>query len=131
MNLPDNEEDQPLEEESVEELEYEPAEDEPVVVQHVDSQQLAHFVTQIKSAEQQVGEHIIRALQHDDTVAVLTTVVVGPNGQQQVLSAALNPKLMTEVQKVLQRAQKEREPEEPCVGFHCLIKPKGATDSRA
>ena len=95
------------------------------VVQKVDQRQLASFVTTIKSAEQQVGEHIITALQHDDTVAVLTTVVIDEAGRQRVISAALSPNLMSQVQTILASAEKEREPQEPCVGFHCLLKPKG------
>lgn len=94
------------------------------VVEKVDTDQLQHFVTTIKTAEQQVGENIINALQHDGTVAVLTTVTLGPDGQQNVVSAALNPILMSQVQQILVSAQAERESEEPCVGFHCLIKPK-------
>ena len=86
--------------------------------------QIAQFVTAIKNPEQQIGEHIITALQHDDTVAVITTVAIGPDGQQRVISAALNPERMQQVQEILQAADDERETEEPCVGFHCLIKPK-------
>lgn len=91
---------------------------------HVDQSQLAQFVTTIKNAEQQVGEHIIQALQHADTVAVITTVAMGPDGQQRVISAALNPERMQQVQELLQAAEDEREEEEPCIGFHCLVKPK-------
>ncbi|MEZ6118464.1 MAG: hypothetical protein R3C28_18115 [Pirellulaceae bacterium] len=94
------------------------------VVSKVDTQQLQHFVSEITSAEQQVGEHIIRALRHDETVAVLTTVVVAPNGSQQLVSAALDPRLMQEVQQLIMEAAEEREDEEPCMGFHCLVKPK-------
>ena len=94
------------------------------VVEKVDPGQMKHFVTTIKTAEAQVGENIISALGHDGTVAVLTTVVMGPDGQQRVVSAALNPQMMNQVQKILTEAQEEREEEEPCVGFHCLIKPK-------
>ncbi len=90
----------------------------------VDPNQLKHFVTTIKNAEQQVGEHIIKALQHGDTVAVLTTVMVGPDGVQRIVSAALDPKRMAQVNEILQSAAKERESQEPCFGFHCLIKPK-------
>ena len=96
------------------------------VAKTVDQKQIAQFVTEIKNAEQQVGEHIISALQHQDTVAVITTVMMGPDGQQRVVSAALNPERMQQVQEILQAATKEREPEEPCVGFHCLVKPKTA-----
>ena len=95
----------------------------PEVVRKVDAGQLAQFVTTIKSAEQQVGENIIRALHHEDTVAVLTTVAVGPDGKQHVVSAALNPDLMKDVQKLLEQAAKERKNESPCIGFHCLTEP--------
>ena len=94
------------------------------VVQHVDAGQLTHFVTTIKTAEQQVGENIVDALRHDGTVAVLTTVVMGQDGQQRVVSAALDPQQMNQIQKLLTTAKEGREEEEPCVGFHCLIKPK-------
>ncbi len=89
-----------------------------------DRAEIAHFVTTIKNAEQQVGEHIIQALQHADTVAVLTTVALGPDGQQRVISASLDPKRMQQVQEILREAGEEREEEEPCIGFHCLVKPK-------
>lgn len=94
------------------------------IVQQVDVNQLQHFVTTIKSAEHQVGENIIAALQHKDTVAVLTTIVWGADGQQRLVSAALKPELMTHVQELLTTASSEREDEEKCVGFHCLVKPR-------
>ncbi len=90
----------------------------------VDQKQMSHFITTIKNAQQQVGEHIIEALQHNDTVAVLTTVVMAPDGQQHVVSAALNPKRLAQVQEILQAAEDEREEEEPCIGFHCFVKSK-------
>tara|TARA_R110002049_G_scaffold4601_4_gene31825 strand:+ start:47077 stop:47460 length:384 start_codon:yes stop_codon:yes gene_type:complete len=89
-----------------------------------EKKQIAQFITTIKNAEQQVGEHIIAALQHDDTVAVLTTVAMGADGQQRVISASLSPERMKQVQEILQQAELEREEEEPCVGFHCLVKPR-------
>ena len=89
-----------------------------------DRAKIAQFVTTIKNAEQQIGEHIIQALQHADTVAVLTTVALGADGQQRVISAALNPQRMQQVQEILRAAEQEREEEEPCLGFHCLVKPK-------
>lgn len=94
------------------------------VVEKVDANQLQHFVATIKTAEQQVGENIIQALQHDGTVAVLTTVVVGSDGQQRVVTAALKPEVMAQVQMLLHSAQKERKEETQCVGFHCLLEPK-------
>ncbi len=85
---------------------------------------IARFVTTIKNVEQQVGEHVIKALQHGDTVAVITTVVIGPGGQQHIVSAALNPSKTAEVNALLESAAEEREEEVMCIGFHCLVKPK-------
>ena len=96
----------------------------PAVTQDVDSDQIKHFVTQIRSAEQQVGEHIIDALQDPDTVAVLTTVVIGPEGGQHLVSAALDPETLEEVQKMLVKAEEGRHEDIPCVGFHCFLKRK-------
>jgi len=89
-----------------------------------DQTQLTQFITTIRNAEEQVGEHIIRALQHTDTVAVITTLAIGPDGKQRVISAALNGQRMQQVQEILNTAQQERIEEEPCVGFHCLVEPK-------
>ncbi|MEE8153422.1 MAG: hypothetical protein V3T53_00515 [Phycisphaerales bacterium] len=96
----------------------------PTVVQDVDTDQIKHFVTQIRSAEHQVGEHIITALQDPDTVAVLTTVVIGPEGGQHIVSAALDPETLEEVQKMLLKAEEDRHEDIPCVGFHCFLKRK-------
>ena len=96
----------------------------PAVTNQVDGGQLKQFVTRIKSAEHQVGEHIITALQDPDTVAVLTAVVAAPDGTQAVVSAALDPGMLKQVQKLLHTAEEDRDEEVPCVGFHCLLKKK-------
>ncbi len=99
------------------------SEDLPAVTSNVDSGQIKQFVTQIKSAEHQMGEHIITALQDPDTVAVLTAIVAGPEGQA-LVSAALDPDMLEQVQKILHDAEQKRAEEVPCVGFHCLLKRK-------
>jgi hypothetical protein len=81
----------------------------PKVIEKVDQEQLQHF---------------IQALRSDGTVAVLTTVMNGPDGQQRIVTAALNPQLMSQIQQLLVGAQKERKEEEMCVGYHCFVKPK-------
>ncbi len=100
------------------------ADDMPAVTNQVDGSQLKQFVTRIKTAEQQVGEHIITALQDPDTVAVVTAVVVGSDGTQAVVSAALDPDMLQQVQELLHSAEEKRDEEIPCVGFHCLLKKK-------
>ena len=96
-------------------------------VQNADANTIAQFVTTIKNAEQQIGEHVVRALQHGNTVAVLTTVVVGPGGRQHVISAALDEQKTAQINELLKDATLDKEDEEFCMGFHCLIQPqKGA-----
>ncbi|RMF42755.1 MAG: hypothetical protein D6753_06770 [Planctomycetota bacterium] len=93
--------------------------------------QVTQYITTIKNAPQQIGEHVVRALQHPNTVAVLTTVVVGPGGGQHVISAALNPGQLAQIEAILRQAELECDEEVPCVGFHCLIQPQGDSAARA
>ena len=99
-------------------------EPQPQVTQNATSQQVARFVSKIKNLEHQVGEHVVQALQHPDTVAVLTTIVIGPSGDQHIVSAALSPAKMFQINALLQEAVEERVEDEICVGFHCLLQPK-------
>ena len=90
----------------------------------MDASQIKQFATQIKSAEHQIGEHILTALQDPETVAVLTAVVAGTDGTQSIVSAALDPQILKQVQRLLHDAEVTRDEEVPCVGFHCLLKRK-------
>lgn len=85
---------------------------------------IQHFVTTIKNAEQQVGENILRALSSEGTVAVITTIVRGPDGQQHVVSATLGQAQMKQVQGLLQQVKDEEKEEVMCLGFHCLVPEK-------
>lgn len=93
-------------------------------VQNGNEQSVSRFVSKVKNLDLQIGEHVLAALQHPNTVAVLTTVVIGPGGEQHIVSAALNPQRMAEVNEILEEAQQERVEDEVCFGFHCLLKPK-------
>ncbi len=104
------------------------AENLPAVTNDVDPQQVRHFVSEIKSAEQQVGEHIVAALQDPQTVAVVTTVVIGQDAKQRIVSAGLDPQMMSQIQHILAQAEKERQEEVPCVGFHCYLKKRDETE---
>jgi hypothetical protein len=99
------------------------------VVSNATESEVTRFVSTIKNVEQQVGENVIQALQHAETVAVLTSVVAGPGGQQYIVSAALNQSLAAQVNALLQNASDEFVDEEMCVGFHCLVKPKPSTST--
>lgn len=93
-------------------------------VQNATPSQVSHFVTSIKDVHQQVGEHVIGALQQPNTVAVITSVVVGPGGKQHIVSAALDPQKAAVVNQLLAGAKQERREEAQCVGYHCLLEPK-------
>jgi hypothetical protein len=94
------------------------------VAQNATPPEVARFVSKIKNLEQQIGEHVVQALQYPDTVAVLTTVVIGPSGDQHIVSASLNPSKMAQINALLQEASEQRVEDEICLGFHCLLKPK-------
>ena len=94
----------------------------PTVVAEPDDGQLKHFVSAIKSAEHQVGEHIIQALRDPETVAVITTVGVGPDGVQRIVSAALDPERLHDVQALLAQSAERRTEDVPCIGFHCYLR---------
>jgi len=55
---------------------------------------------------------------------VLTTVVIGPEGGQVIVSAGLDPEMLEDVQNMLGKAQQARSEDIPCVGFHCFLKRK-------
>lgn len=80
-----------------------------------------HFVTPLTPVEHQVGAHVISALQHEATVAVLTTVMQGPNGQQNVVSIGLDPHTTSQVQGLIAHADRKQKQRVPCIGFHCFI----------
>ncbi len=97
------------------------------VAQNATSQQVARFVSKIKNLEHQVGEHVVQALQHPETVAVLTTIIIGPSGDQHIVSAALSPAKMAQINALLQDAVEERVDDEICLGFHCLLQLKSSS----
>jgi hypothetical protein len=82
------------------------------------------FVTPLKSIQQQVGESVIHALQHEETMAVLTTVMAIGDGSQQIVSVGLDQSQMEKINELLRQSQEAACERVPCVGFHCFIKPK-------
>ncbi|HBE69575.1 MAG TPA: hypothetical protein DDW52_15625 [Planctomycetaceae bacterium] len=96
-------------------------------VENATAGQVQRFVSTVKDMQTQIGEHVLAALQHEGTVAVVTSVVVGPGGKQHIVSAALDPQQAAVVNGLLAGAHEQRVEEEQCVGFHCLVKPKDGT----
>lgn len=87
-----------------------------------DRRGLEHLVSELKSMEQQVGEHVIQALQHDNTVAVLTAVLSSDGGGgQRIASVPLDMELWQQVQELLVHVGEERSKDVPCVGFQCVL----------
>lgn len=80
---------------------------------------LPQFVTALASLEQQVGTHVIGALQHPGTIAVLSTVVAGMDGSQQVVSIGLDADRFVQVQELLTGAMDDQKRRVQCLGFHC------------
>ncbi len=79
------------------------------------------FVTPLVSIEKQVGTHVIAALQHPETVAVVSTVAARQDGTQCIVSVGLDPEMLDQVQQLLMQAKQEKKQRTPCIGFHCFI----------
>ena len=77
------------------------------------------IVTEIQPISQQIGTHILSALQReDDTVAVLTSIVAGV-GPDRVVSMPISRGQLIQIQAFLQSSQLEEhaEEEERTIGF--------------
>ena len=86
---------------------------------------LTPLVTQLAPITEQVGTHVLQALQDAETVAVLTTVVAGFPADR-VVSLPLTNAQLASVQKLLMQVQAEPAPqteeeEARCIGFQCQI----------
>ena len=72
----------------------------------------------------QVGEHVLVAMEHEETVAILTTITGSKSGPQ-VVSIPLTQEHLTKVHGFIEEIHRSDEPEKiPCVGFHCFIDQK-------
>ena len=86
---------------------------------------LTPLVTQLAPITEQVGTHVLQALQDAETVAVLTTVVAGFPADR-VVSLPLTNEQLASVQMLLMQVQAEPAPqnaeeESRCIGFQCQI----------
>ena len=80
------------------------------------------FVSEIRSVPEQVGENVVNALHHDNSVGVLSFVQPGPGGTQRIVSVPLDNSAMSEIYRMLDEHAHEEEAEEvPCIGFQCLL----------
>jgi len=80
-----------------------------------------HLVSPIHTIANQVGEHVLSAMKHEETVAVLTTITGSTHGQQ-VISIPLTAEHVQRVHGFIEEIHQSNEPERvPCVGFHCFL----------
>ncbi len=80
-----------------------------------------HLVTPLLPMARQVGEHVMSALEHEETVAVLTTIT-GSNHGQQIVSIPLTAEHVQRVHGFIEEIHESDEPQDiPCVGFHCFL----------
>lgn len=80
-----------------------------------------HFVTPLHPIVLQVGQHVLSALEDEETVAVLTTITGSSQGQQ-VISVPLTAEHVQQVHALISEIHSSDEPETvACVGFHCLL----------
>ena len=84
---------------------------------------LEPIVTEIQSVTQQIGGHILTALQReDDTMAVLTSIVPGL-GPDRVVSIPISRAQFVQIQaflhqdQLMQMAQEQQENDERPIGF--------------
>lgn len=103
-----------------------PASEEPE-----DADAVPRFVTRLTPLEEQVGMHVITALQHPETLAVLTTVAADGTGSQQVVSIPLDANRFAQVQQLLSTAKKKKKRTARCVGFHCSFEDKDVGDEES
>jgi hypothetical protein len=80
------------------------------------------LVTDLSPITEQVGTHVLNALQEDECVAVISTIVPGfPTDR--VVSVPLNSNQMANIGAILNEVVDEPDgPEDrPCIGFQCRL----------
>lgn len=95
-----------------------------------------HHVTDIRTVERQVGDHVMAALEDDETVAVLTTIVGGVRTDR-IVSLPLDAEQAQAVSELLQAAQSEADQDESdedgrregFLGFHAVLRSDEEKDS--
>lgn len=91
--------------------------------------QLMAMMSPLKSMELQIGEHVFEALQHENTVGVLSFVSVA-GGEQRITSVPLDAALLSRVQELLLQSNVKQSPRVPCIGFHCPRPIEGELDQK-
>lgn len=86
--------------------------------------ELQPISTPLTSFTEQVGQHVVTALQQEDTVAVISAIVPGiGHGGDRIVSMPVGPAMMAQIDALLQGAHQipQEEFEEKCIGFQCQI----------
>lgn len=80
-----------------------------------------HYITNLRSVERQIGEHVLALLADPNHIATLTTVIPGV-GTDRVASMPLTREELGEVEQLLTKMETGEPTRVPCVGFHCRLK---------
>lgn len=84
------------------------------------------YVTNLTPVTEQVGGHVLKALQSPEVVAVVTTLVPGM-GTDRVVSMPVDAARMGMIQALLAQVHDTKQPDPPkCVGFHCRLEDEAA-----
>lgn len=70
------------------------------------SEEPKHHVTRLQTIERQVGDHVLRALDDDEAVAVLTTIAPGVRNDR-VVSLPLTRMQVEAIRSILDQAEEE------------------------
>jgi hypothetical protein len=105
-----------------------PEESENIQPTEVEQPAKRHHVTTIRTVDRQVGEHVLAALNEDDAVAAITTLVTGVRNDR-IVSMPLTRDQVEAIREVLEQAQaeaNESEDEEEgrregFLGFHTVL----------
>ena len=85
------------------------------------SDETKQYITNLRSVERQIGEHVIALLADPEHIATLTTVIPGV-GTDRVASIPLTREELGEVEQLLVKMESGEPTRVPCVGFHCRLK---------
>ena len=99
-------------------------------IEEVKEEGVPHFVSPLHTIANQVGEHVLTAMEHEETVAVLTTITGSKQGRQ-VISIPLTAQHVQQVHGLIEEIHISDEPQRvPCVGFHCFLDQEESEDTK-
>ena len=93
------------------------------------SDETKQYITNLRSVERQIGEHVLELLADPEHIATLTIVIPGV-GTARVASIPLTREELGEVEQLLVKIEAGEPTRVPCVGFHCRLKDADKKEER-